>query len=83
MRNGWNPAATASGSGASGASCERSRWHAKNSQERTAPLRAVVANGTSQSGIAFLECVKHGSLRNGALDLEHHFAVDVGVPLEM
>ena len=58
------PEATASGSGASGGSCDRSSSQAKEAQERPALLRDVVADGAAQHGIARLERVQHRALRD-------------------
>jgi hypothetical protein len=55
----------------------------EKSQERTTPLRGMIANGPTQDRITFLKCVEDGLLRDSAIDFELHLAIDVGVHLEV
>jgi hypothetical protein len=55
----------------------------EESQERTALLRVMVADGTAQHGIAGLERVERRALRGGAFDFERHLAADVRQGSEM
>jgi hypothetical protein len=55
----------------------------EKSQERSAPLRGMIANGSSQNRITFLECVEDGLLRDRAIDFELHLAIYIGVHLEV
>ena len=76
-RKGSAPDATASGSGASGGSWDRSCSQAKNRKNGRRCLRDVVADRPAQHRIAGLERVEDRALRDRALDLELHLAVDV------
>ena len=61
IRNGSAPVATASGSGASGDSCDRSSSQAKKRTNGAALLRHLVADRAAQHRIARLERVEHRS----------------------
>ena len=76
IRKGSAPDATASGSGASGGSWDRSSSQAKNRTNGRRCLRDVVADRPAQHRIAGLERVEDRALRDRALDLELHLAVD-------
>ena len=76
-KNGSAPDATASGSGASGGSWDRSSLAGEEPQERPALLRDVVADRPAQHRIAGLERVEDRALRGRALDVELHLAVDL------
>ena len=81
-RRGSAPLATASGSGASGGSWDRSCSQAKsltNARRRCVTWSRIVP----QRGIAGLERVEDRALRRRTLDLERHLAVDARQRPEM
>ena len=49
----------------------------KETQKSASLLRAVVADGAAQHGIAGLEGVEDRALRDRAIDFERYFAIDV------
>ena len=55
----------------------------KETQERPAGLRDVVANRTAQHRIPALDRVDDGALCDGCLKVEFHFAADAREPTEM
>ena len=75
-RKGSAPVATASGSGASGGSWDRSCSQAKNRKNGRRCCGDVVADRPAQHRIAGLERVEDRALRDRTLDVELHLAVD-------
>jgi len=49
----------------------------EEAQERSPLLRAVVADGTAQHGIAGLECIEDRALRDWTFDFEFDLTADV------
>ena len=49
----------------------------EETQERSPLLRPVVADGAAQHGIAGLECIENGTLRDWTRDFEFDLAADV------
>src|SRR5439155_27351395 len=49
----------------------------EEADERAAPSRDVIADRSREHRVAGLERVEHGALRDRALDLQLHLAVDV------
>ena len=49
----------------------------EEAQERAPLLRPMIADGAAQHGIASLQCVEDGALRDWAVDFERYFAADV------
>ena len=74
-RKGSRPVATASGSGVSGGSWDRSCSQAKYLHERSALVRDVVPNRATEDGIGRLERVEHRALRHFAVDADRDLAV--------
>ena len=77
IRKGSFPDATASGSGESGGSCDKSSSQAKkrrNARRCCVPWSRMVPR---QHGIAGLECVQHRALRHRTFDLDLDLAADV------
>ena len=70
MRNGSVPSATASGSGVSGESCERSSSHAKKRRNGRRICGRVIADRAAQHGVARLQRVEDDALRHRAVDIE-------------
>jgi Raf kinase inhibitor-like YbhB/YbcL family protein len=71
-------AATASGSGASGGSWDRSCSQAKNRMNGTPRAAVMTADGPAQHRVAGLQRVQHRPLGHRAGDVEVHLAVDAG-----
>ena len=78
IRYGSAPATTASGSGVSGCSCDRSCSQAKNLMNARRFLVPLVADGAAQHRVPGLQRVEHRALGDLAGDLEFHLTVDAG-----
>ena len=77
-KKGSAPVATASGTGASGDSCDRSCSKREEPDEGAALLGDLVADGAAEHRIAGFEGVEDAALGRGPLDFELDLAFDAG-----